>query len=122
MRSGTIEVFGEPVPTVDEKNTTHYVQGSDPKEQYMPSKLEDPSKPNHDMLFPRTAQTASSVGVLISCLQCHKPCLLYSKHKLSGNEITSLKRLLNNFMYVCRTIFQDVPLNDGCPDCRAYFH
>ena len=30
MRSGTIEVFGEHVPTVDENNTTYYIQGSDP--------------------------------------------------------------------------------------------
>ena len=35
LRSGIIEVFGEPVPTVDENNTTHYVQGCDPKEQYI---------------------------------------------------------------------------------------
>ena len=44
LRSGAIELFGEPAPTVDENNIAHYVQGSDPKEQYMPSKLEDPFK------------------------------------------------------------------------------
>ena len=31
LRSGKIQVFGKPAPTVDE-NTTHYIQGSDPKE------------------------------------------------------------------------------------------
>ena len=71
-------MFGEPVSTVNENNTTHYVQGSDPKEQNMLSKLEDPSKQNHGMLFPLTAQTASNVGVLTICLQCHKPPLIYS--------------------------------------------
>ena len=100
MRSGTIEVFGEPVPIVDENNTTHYVQGSDPKEQYMPSKLECPSKRNHDMPFPPTAQTTSNVGVLLTRSQYRKPRLIYSKHKLSGNLITSFKRLFNDFMYV----------------------
>ena len=76
------------VPTVDENNATHYVQVSDPKEQYMPSKLEDPSKRNHSMPFPPTAHTAFNVEVLITCSQCHKPRLIYSKHKLSGNQIT----------------------------------
>ena len=98
-------MFGEPAPTVDENNTTNYVQGSDPKEQYMPSKLEDPSKRNHGVPFPPTPQTVSNVGVLITCSQCRKPRLIYSKYKLSGNQITSLKRLLNNFMYVFGTTF-----------------
>ena len=100
-----IEVFGEPVPTVNENNTTHCVQDSDPKEQYIPSMLENPSKRNHGMPFPPTAQTTSNVEVLITCSQCRKPHLIYSKHKLSGNQITSLKRLLNDFMYVCGTSF-----------------
>ena len=93
-----IEVFGETVPTVDENSTTHYVQSSDPKEQYMQSKLEDSSKRNHSILFPPTAQTAFNAGVLITYSQCRKPRLIYSKHKLSGNQTTSLKRLLNDFM------------------------
>ena len=74
---------------------------------------------NHSMLFLPSAQTASSVRVLITCLQCCKPRLIYSKHKLSGNQITSLKRLLNDCMYAFGTIFQDVPLDKGC---RACFH
>ena len=113
--SGKMQVFGKPVPTVDE-NTTHYIQGSDPKEKYMPSKLEDPSKRNHGMPFPPTAQTASNVGVLTTCSQCCKLRLIYSKHKLSGKQIASLKRLSNTFMYVCGTNFQDVQLDDRRPD------
>ena len=122
LLSSTIEVFREPVPTVNENNTTHYVHTSEPKEQYMPSKSEDPSKQNHDMPFPLTAQTPSHVGVLITCLQCHKFHLIYSKHNLSGNQITSLKRLLNNFRYVCGTIFHDIPLDDPHPDTRVAEH
>ena len=74
------------------------------------------------MLFPPSAQTASNVGVLIACSQCCMPHLIYSKHKLSGNQITSSKRLLNDFMYVCGTIFQDVPLDDRRPDTRVAEH
>ena len=37
---------------------------------------------------------------------------IYSKHKLSGNQRTSLRRLFNDFMYTCETIFQDVPLDN----------
>ena len=105
MRSGKIQVFGKPVPTVDE-NITHYIQGSGPKEKYMPSKLEDPSKRNHGMPFPLTAQTASNVGVLTTCSQCCNLRLIYSKHKLSGKQIASLKRLSNTFMYVVGLIFK----------------
>ena len=123
LRSGTIEEFGEPVPTLDENNTTHYVQGSDPKQQYRPSKLEDHSKRNHSMPFPPTAQTASNVGVLIICSHCRKPRLIYSKCKLSGNQITSLKRLLNDFMYVGlfsrRSIRRSTARYKGC---RVCFH
>ena len=100
-------------------NTT---QDSDPKEQYIPSKLEDPSKRNHGTPFPLTAQTASNIGVLIACSKWRKRCLIYSKHKLSSNQITTLKRLLNNFMYACRTIFQDVPLKDWRPNTRIAEH
>ena len=85
----------------------------------MPSKLEDPSKQNHSMPFPKTAQTASNARVLITCSQWCKPQLIYSKHTLSGNQITFLKRLLNDCMYVCGTIFQEVPLNDQHPDARV---
>ena len=78
----------------------------------MPSELDDPFKLIHGMPFPPTTQTASNIGVLVTCLQCHKPHLIYSKHKLSTNQKTPLKRLLNHFMNVCGTISQDVPLDD----------
>ena len=41
---------------------------------------------------------------------------------MSGNQITSLKRLLNDLMYVCETIFQDIPLHDQCPNIRIAEH
>ena len=41
---------------------------------------------------------------------------------MSGNQITSLKRLLNDFMYACDTIFQDVPLDNGRPGTRVAEH
>ena len=55
-------------------------------------------------------------------MQCCKPCPIYSKHKLSGNQITSLKSLLNNFMYACETIFQDFPLDNQHPGTRVANH
>ena len=68
------------------------------------------------MSFPPTGQTASNARVLITCSQCRKPRPIYSNRKLSGNQITSLKRLLNDFMYVCGTIF---PLDDRRPDTKV---
>ena len=81
-------------------------------------------KRSHSMPFPpsTTTQPVYNVRVLITSSQCHKPHIIYSKHKLSGNQIASLKKLLKDSMYVCRTIYQDVPLDDQCLDTRVAEH
>ena len=116
--SGKIEPFGEPVPGEGPNGVTHYMQGNDPTEKFIPSWLEDSSKRNHDMPFMPTAQATLNVGKLIKCSQCQKPRLIYAKKKLSPQNLLSLERVLNDFQYVRGTILQDVPKDDQNPDSQ----
>ena len=76
MKSGkTEQLFGEPVPEGRPNGVTHYVHDNDPTEKFIPSRLEDPSKRNHDIMFTATAQVALNLGKLIKCSECRKPRL-----------------------------------------------
>ena len=70
---------GDPVPFIDDEGITHYKQGDDPEETYIPSKLENLTKRNHGMDFSPSAKTALNVGILIKCSECKKPTLMHSK-------------------------------------------
>ena len=39
LREQKIEKFGEPVPVIDENNEEHYMQGNDPEQKHLPSRL-----------------------------------------------------------------------------------
>ena len=77
-----IESYGDPIPQNDEEGNKHYHQGEDPEEKFIPSKLENPSKRGHGIPFSPSAQTALNVGRIVTCTECHKPRLLYSRTKL----------------------------------------
>lgn len=56
--------LGKPITSGSIKGSLKYVQGSDPSEKALPSKLEDPSeKRHHGMLFTDTAQTKLRLNV-----------------------------------------------------------
>ena len=101
-----IENFGDPIPHYDDEGNEHYHQGEDPEEKFIPSKLENPSKRGHGIPFSPSAQTALNVGRIVTCTECHKPRLLYSRTKLKDGELRSFKRVLNDFQFVCGSIFQ----------------
>ena len=46
IKSGKIEPSKEPVPEEGPNGVTHHVQGNDPTEKFLPSRLGDPSKCN----------------------------------------------------------------------------
>ena len=45
------------------------------------------------------AQTVKNVGFVVRYEECNKPCLLFAKHKLKDQELTSLKRVLYELVY-----------------------
>ena len=100
LRGEAPSALGDPVPYTDEEGITHYKQGDDPEEIFMPSKLEDITKRNHGIDFSPSAQTALNVGSIIKCSQCKKPRLLYSKRKLTETEKVELKRFLSSYEYL----------------------
>ena len=118
LRGEPPSALGDPVPYTDEEGTTHYKQGSDPEENYMPSKLEDITKRNHGMDFSPSAQTASNVGSTIKCSQYKKPRLMYSKKKLTEKEKIALKQFLSSYEYVCGSSFKEIP-EDSHPNIEV---
>ena len=113
-----LNLFGEPVPEEGQNGVTHCVQSNDPTEKFIPSLLENFAKRNHGIPFTPIAQAALNVGKLIKCSECRKPRLIYAKKNLFPQNLLSLKRVLNDFQYVCGTILQDVPKDDRNPDSQ----
>ena len=100
------------MPYQDDNGNGNYCLGDDPEERYMPSKLENPAKRKHGLLFSPTAQTAFNVGMTMNCTECRKPRLIYGKSKLKRNEINELKRSLNSFQYVSGSSFQETSIDN----------
>ena len=46
----------------------------------------------------------------------HKPRLLYSRTKLKDGELRSFKCMLNDFQFVCGSVFQEIMLDKNNPD------
>ena len=52
-------------------------------------------------MIPPSAQTAKNVGFIISCVECQKPRLLHSKHKIKKHDVQSAKRMMKKVSYMC---------------------
>lgn len=62
----------------------------------------------HGMPFTPKVPTALNAGIAIKCAECGKPCLIQATKNLSNENSMSMKRILNNFQYVCRTVQYDI--------------
>ena len=100
------------MPITSEDGDVKYSEGSDPLEKHLPSKIEDISKQSHEIPFTPTAQTAKNVGFVLRCDECNKPRLLYAKLKLKGEEISALKRTLNDLLYVCGGSLKEISADE----------
>ena len=92
-----ITEFPDPEP-YEVDGVQHYKAGNDPTEKYLPSKLEDPEKKPHNIPFPPGAQTAKNMRLTIKCVECEKPRLLHSKHKLMEQQVKTLKSFLSKII------------------------
>ena len=70
--SAALKRFGQPVPVADEEGKEHYVEGEDPDEKHLPSRLSNVEKQSHNIPFTVSAQTAMNVGMTIKCNECSK--------------------------------------------------
>ena len=106
IRGTAPERFPDVVPAADLESG--YIEGEDPREQYLPSKLLDISKQCHNIPFNPTAQTAKNVGILLNCTECRKPRLVYAQHKLTEKERNGFKRVMNDLLYVFGGSLSDI--------------
>ena len=116
IRFGKIANFGELAPSEIADDTVKYILSSDPSEKFLPTKFENPGKRTHGTPFTPTAQTAINVGKIVKSIHCLKSRVVYAKKKLSDVHKWSMKCMLNDFQYVCGTVFHDLPTDDKNKD------
>ena len=51
-----------------------------------------------------------NVGLLVQCEECEKWRLLFCKHKLKPDELSKLKKILEEVSYSCGATFDDLEL------------
>lgn len=63
------------------------------------------AKVKHSMPFCPSAVRAKNVGVVVNCVECEKPRLLFSARKLSEKDRTRLQSFLDTIFYTCGMSF-----------------
>ncbi|CAG8709925.1 14579_t:CDS:1, partial [Gigaspora rosea] len=58
--------------------------------------------------FQPWAQYAKNVCVLVKCIECNRPQVLYSQHQLNLEEENLLKNFIETINYVCGTTFYGI--------------
>ena len=88
----------------------------DSNKTFMPSKLIDATKRKTSVPFSTSAQTVSSVGIFLHCINCCWPRLLYAQKKVQASVLNTLKCALNGFQFICGTSLQEIILDDNTPE------
>ena len=96
-----------PDPIPDPTNEGHYqpfssLFGKTTTEEYLPSKKSG-TVTGHNIPFNPCKQHASNTNLTITCYECNKPRLIYSKNKVSANVTTKFKRTVKDLLYICGT-------------------
>ncbi|GES78233.1 hypothetical protein GLOIN_2v1880501 [Rhizophagus clarus] len=63
------------------------------------------TKVKHSMPFCPSAVCVKNVGVVVNCVECEKPCLLFSAKKFSVKEREILQGFLDTIFYICSISF-----------------
>ena len=95
----TIHYLPNPVPGADD----HYkgfeeVYGESPTDKHRPSIQ---SKQRRSIAFSPSQQHVKNVGPLVQCEECEKWRLLFCKHKFKPDELSKLKKTLEEVSYSC---------------------
>ena len=61
----------------------------------------------HSMPFCPSAIRAKNVGVIVNCIECEKPRLLFSAKKLSEKDMVTLEGFLDTIFYTCGMTFHN---------------
>ncbi|CAG8798651.1 7095_t:CDS:2, partial [Cetraspora pellucida] len=100
-------------------NENHYmpfyeIYGKDITEKYRPSSLQKANASKlsstsmtinslsiNSMGFSPCAQYAANVHVLVKCIECNRPWVLYSQYRLNPDEEIFLKNFIETIDYTC---------------------
>ncbi|CAG8607267.1 33064_t:CDS:2, partial [Gigaspora margarita] len=63
---------------------------------------------SHTMPFCLSAARAKNVSIMVTCVECERPRLLFSAKKLSKNEQQTLKAFLDTIIYTCGISFNSI--------------
>ena len=58
-------------------------------------------------------QHAKITRLFLTCVECKKPRLFYSKSKLSPQEHNDVLYVTNDLLYTCAAVFEDFKTNDN---------
>ena len=88
--------------------------GKETTENHRPSlkntklKKKDKTKSSkHTMPFCPSAARAKNVGIIVNCVKCEKPCLLFSAKKLTETDKTILRSFLDIIFFTCGMSFHN---------------
>ncbi|PKY62867.1 hypothetical protein RhiirA4_490182 [Rhizophagus irregularis] len=98
-----ISNFPDPMPG----NDNHYmsfedIYGKETDEKYHPSlknKSNNNTADSNDSQLKPTQQYVRNVGLCVSCIECNKPRVLYSKYKVKQETIQKLRSFLETVDY-----------------------
>ncbi|CAG8596995.1 9245_t:CDS:2, partial [Gigaspora rosea] len=107
-------------------NEDHYmpfyeIYGKDTTENYRPSLLQKANASKlsstsmtinslgiNSMGFSPRAQYAANIRVLVKCIECNRPRVLYSQYRLNSEEENFLKNFIETIDYTCGTTFYGI--------------
>ena len=100
----------DPVPNGEHYKSFDDLFGTSTTEQYRPSMKEVENK-HHGMPFSPSTQFAKTTMITLSCGECNKPRVCYSRKKLKDSDKVKIMRWLEDVSYTCGTSFDD---EDSC--------
>ncbi|CAG8767772.1 14884_t:CDS:2, partial [Racocetra persica] len=116
----------QPFPdSIPKANEDHYmpfceIYSKDTSKKYRPSLLQKANVPTstitttidslgvNGMGFSPRAQYATNVRILVKCIECNRPRVLYSQYRLNPEEENLLKNFLETIDYTCGTTFYGI--------------
>jgi len=90
------------------------VYDTDTTEEHKPSSITK-TQTGHQIPFSPFAQTAKTVQMTVTCVDCDKPRVIYSATKLNASEKNILARMIQLYTYSCGAVLQDLKSLDNRP-------
>lgn len=102
----------DPEPlNADKYKSFEELYGKETSEKFRPSYINKPSSV-HGLPFSPSSQYAKNDEMVVLCIECDKPRLLYSKRVVRGAKRSQLQNSLSEIQYSCGFTFEDLDLSE----------